>query len=652
MLGSAKTRRSVGASVAAVALTGALSLGLVTSSANTAQAVIPLVPVAILGATGAAGGVTLSGAAITLGITTAVAGLAMAATQPGNLQLLENWVNDLMGHDKDPATGENVDTTRQKQYEPVPTREGDADPLFYDYAWVNPDVSVVSASELLVNNVSTGRVRFRLNAIGSQVPSNYGLGFVTATCRDPKNPSKPPLTGSKPHISGLVQGTAGYNEANFSFTCASVGLPPAAFNNGGYAGQIVEYTVRPATTKEKLTIMKESDGFYDRHRWANTHTHWKDSTFEYADPQYRVELTCVSPEGVRTKISHNTDIGPEGLVNVPSCKALGHGFVAESMVVGFADGDKIKQPIFTSTPVYDDAYFECDPVFGKICKFEIRVDGQPCVVGSPACASWAGLHRINPARVQCMYGGRVVDISGCAILEGAYVTGGTPATKNNTDGNPDTWDEPAKVPYWIPHGYPQPGADPAPDPEIKPGPPPQPEPHPDTPFEPNPEPENPTEPNPEPENPTNPETPPNPEPVFPRTGDNPSDNCVAPKWEWNPVHWVKNPVVCALVEAFVPKMDIKARSDALRDVTLTKPPLNLISPPVTGPSGGGCPNWVVSIPGEFSKNVVCGSSFTAAIVGARYAIFGMVVTAMVWPLVRSIWYAAIPILRVTPTGGK
>jgi hypothetical protein len=32
--------------------------------------------------------------------------------------------------------------------------------------------------------------------------------------------------------------------------------------------------------------------------------------------------------------------------------------------------------------------------------------------------------------------------------------------------------------------------------------------------------------------------------------------------------------------------------------------------------------------------------------------FGIVASAMVWPLLRGIWYALIPIVRVTPTGSK
>lgn len=106
-----------------------------------------------------------------------------------------------------------------------------------------------------------------------------------------------------------------------------------------------------------------------------------------------------------------------------------------------------------------------------------------------------------------------------------------------------------------------------------------------------------------------------------------------------------------LVDAFVPKQDVVARSEAVKAKANLKIPLAWMNPQITGPGGSGCPNWVISVPG-FSQNVICESSFTAAIVGARGPLFGLVAGVMVWPLIRSLWYASIPVLRVTPSSSK
>jgi len=142
---------------------------------------------------------------------------------------------------------------------------------------------------------------------------------------------------------------------------------------------------------------------------------------------------------------------------------------------------------------------------------------------------------------------------------------------------------------------------------------------------------------------------------FPSAGVNPSTgtspNCSAPEWSWNPIEFVFNPVLCAMQEAFVPKTDIQMRSDALRDQASEVVPISWLTNPISGPSGGGCPNWTINVQG-LSKNVVCDSSFTAALVAVRYPLFGIVAAAMVWPLIRGIWYASIPVLRVSPGSHK
>lgn len=258
------------------------------------------------------------------------------------------------------------------------------------------------------------------------------------------------------------------------------------------------------------------------------------------------------------------------------------------------------------------------------CTIDVWVDGSKCVVGRTECLNWPAISATSPSRVVCKWGAYAVPTSDCRAISNGYKTEvgvvfdpnsgtwvGVDDYGNPVDANPEPWN-PANP-------KPVPGVDPSTPTTPAPG--------------------------------TGTGTTPNPSP-FPGTGTSPADGCVAPAWSWNPVEWVKNPVVCALKEAFVPKTDIQTRSDALKTKAVTTAPIGwVINPPMVGPSGGGCPNWVVSVDG-LSKNVVCESSFTAAVVGVRGPLFGIVATAMMWPLLRSIWYALIPIVRVTPSGSK
>jgi hypothetical protein len=230
-------------------------------------------------------------------------------------------------------------------------------------------------------------------------------------------------------------------------------------------------------------------------------------------------------------------------------------------------------------------------------------------MGVSACVNWASLNQ-DPnwsPRISCQYGPYTLATSSCNPLEQAYEPGGAPATDPNTDGNPDT------------------RSDTQPDGNTQPRPS--------------------TDPNAPPATGTAPGG-------FPTTGTgSPDVDCLKDAWSWTPVDWVFKPVGCALTQAFVPKTDIQAESNSLRDESNTKVPFAWLQTPITGPAGGGCPAWVVHV-GGFAENVVCDSSYTAAIRGIRTPLFGIVAAAMVWPLLRGIWYACIPVLRVNPGSSK
>lgn len=255
------------------------------------------------------------------------------------------------------------------------------------------------------------------------------------------------------------------------------------------------------------------------------------------------------------------------------------------------------------------AYPEC--LAGSGCTMDVHLDGSVCTTARTECHTWPAIAASQPSRVDCMWGTYTMPTSDCFSLSNAYKS------------ESGVVFDPASGAWIAIDAY-------------------------GNPIQPNPEPWNPTNPNPiagaTPGTGTGTGT-------FPGSGLSPADGCVSPSWSWNPVDWVKNPVVCALQDAFVPKMDVAARVAELQTLASTRPPLSWISPPVVGPGGGGCPNWVVTLPG-LSENVVCESSFTNSIVAARGPLFGLVATAMVWPLMRAIWYAAIPILRVSPGSSK
>jgi hypothetical protein len=254
---------------------------------------------------------------------------------------------------------------------------------------------------------------------------------------------------------------------------------------------------------------------------------------------------------------------------------------------------------------------------GHGCSMDVYVDGTVCTQSRSECSAWPALSVTSPSRVTCLWGSYTVPLGNCNGLSNGYKPGSVGVVY---DPNSQSWT--SIDPYGRPLAS-------------------------------NPEPWNPVNPNPVAG--VDPAVPPAAAPAasgFPVTGVSPSNGCDAPAWSWNPVEFVHNPVVCALKDAFVPKTDITARMNTINTAAVTHPPMSwLFPPPMVAPGASGCPNWTITVAGQ-TKNVVCDSTFTAAILAARVPMFGLVATGMVFPLLRSIWYASIPILRVTPSSGK
>lgn len=334
------------------------------------------------------------------------------------------------------------------------------------------------------------------------------------------------------------------------------------------------------------------------------------------DVIYETTVECLRADGTKFNLTAQAS-GAQKAIKVPACAAAdptSHA-TGKTDVVGLAPG-LAPQPLYTvpNTPAPAE-YPLCDhnkP--GPLCTLKVMWDGKECMVGQFECAHWGEL--TNDPRLSCQYGPYSVATNVCNPLERAYEPGGAPATDANIDGNPATRSNTDPSGQTIPKTSTSTGTVPSTTTRTAPAPG---------------------------------EAAPAPAPGT--TGA--SAECFPGGWAvFNPM-WIVDGISCS----FIPKMDITQRVGELQALAGTKAPLSWMQPEMTGPSSSGCPAWFVEVqatplgPG-YSKNVVCESSFTAAIVGARGPLFGLVAAAMMWPLFRSLWYAAIPVLRVTPGSSK
>jgi len=133
------------------------------------------------------------------------------------------------------------------------------------------------------------------------------------------------------------------------------------------------------------------------------------------------------------------------------------------------------------------------------------------------------------------------------------------------------------------------------------------------------------------------------------------DGC-PPPFSWgalfNPWYYYKG-ALCALQDAFVPKTSLGTRISTTGTSIRRAFPFSLFAG-MAGVAVGGassCPDWKIKVD-ALDKNVVCNSTFTQSLRNNRPLLLVLMSAAAFAPLLRSLWYAAVPVLRVVPTGGK
>lgn len=330
------------------------------------------------------------------------------------------------------------------------------------------------------------------------------------------------------------------------------------------------------------------------------------------DVKYRAEVECIRPDGSKSWISAESP-GNLGGINMPSCAAagLGHGTGATRVFVKPPNPDKAEEKVWdVQAPAPDPEKPLCDPSRpGSGCKLAVNLDGQPCVMGSFECENWSEIARDpNTApRVSCQYGPYPVPVEICNPLERAYEPGGAPATDPNTDGNPSTrYDA-------------QPDGSTQPRPQTDP-------------------------------NVSAPAIPGGAAAGAPEGSSTEAQQCFPQGWAMlNPVEWVMKPVGCAMAAAFQPKKDLQGRITAMQGQFSNKVPVSWFGGEIGNVSGGACPtDWALTVRGE-RVSLICGTAAEGIILGLRPILGAMLTVAALWPLVRSLFYAAIPVLKVNPS---
>lgn len=130
---------------------------------------------------------------------------------------------------------------------------------------------------------------------------------------------------------------------------------------------------------------------------------------------------------------------------------------------------------------------------------------------------------------------------------------------------------------------------------------------------------------------------------------------------------IANLIIDGVKKLFVPTVSLRSATNDVKDAYEDKFPFNfgsVVESMGTSSSSGkvsvnggtassGCPDWNVKVAGQ-SWSAVCDSSFTAAVRSARPFLAAGMLTVAFWPLVRGVFYAAVPLVKPTPTseGGK
>jgi hypothetical protein len=262
---------------------------------------------------------------------------------------------------------------------------------------------------------------------------------------------------------------------------------------------------------------------------------------------YTVDVVCRKDDGTTSTIS----LTSTGNVKVPSCWAqFGGDAHGESATVktSFPGGDSTNAnspKVGTITePTTSSTYPNCIGT-GKRCLLKVYWDASPCSDSiDPQCTDW--LRRVSnghSTEYECHWGGYVVPMTNCYVLERAYAPDGTNVARSqaDVDGDPDTKSAVYETPD--PSSTPTGGTGTGSIPTEGP-------------------------------NPTH-------QPAPTDTTDPDDQGCWGSSWSWNPVSWVVTPVKCVFVWAFVPTDAAKATMSGLSDDFGSKAPFSYVGDGVT-----------------------------------------------------------------------
>lgn len=332
-----------------------------------------------------------------------------------------------------------------------------------------------------------------------------------------------------------------------------------------------------------------------------------------ADTKVKVRSECIAPDGTKSTVEAESS---GDYLRMPSCAAAGKGHgTGKTSIVGTAPGETLERPLWDSPAAPGDpATPLCDasrPTDG--CTLTVTKDGQPCTSGDVECENWAEVNQSDPnkdtqsSRFKCRLGPYSVPMAQCAMLEKAFVTGGTVWSDANTDGNPATSGAPATAPSGSPAAAP--GAGVSAGTGTAPG-----------------------------------------SAGAPAPGASPTDQQSAQCWPqgWgmlNPLEWVLKPLRCA----FEPTKSVQARVTNMQSAFANKVPMTWFGVGLEGAGAGSCPtNWAVTYKGT-THSLICGTAAEGIMRDFRPVLGVMLTVAMLWPLLRSLFYAAIPVFKVTPS---
>lgn len=422
--------------------------------------------------------------------------------------------------------------------------------------------------------------------------------------------------------------TQGVNRANFTFDF-TLAVCPSGWTTlghivGGGGGAEASGSYSPSVVSQTGVVSQTAVSFGGNSA-SGSGTHGTTNTVRYGDmapegfnpkspeTKYTTFVECIDSGGTLSTISRDWFGDSPGMV-VPSCEAAGKGHgTGKIWVDGFAPGTTANPTRVwdNPAPAVTPGRELCAPTRAAAgCELKVKIDGLPCTVGNWECENWQDVNQNDPGkdgttpRVSCQYGPYSVPLSTCNPLERAYEPDGAPVNDANTDGNPATRSNT--------------NLDNAP--------------------------------NPTPEN-AKPQGVPGVSAAAPPVGSTTEQGeCFPSGWAaFNPVEWVMKPVGCAMDAAFKPKKDVQTRVTSMQAKFETKVPISWFGGGVTNVSGGACPtNWAFEISGQH-VSLICGTPVEGIILAFRPVMGAMLVIAALWPLVRSLFYAAIPILKVNPS---